>query len=405
MIVAHIWDAEYPWDVRVEKIAQSLVAHGHQVHIIARNRHNHPAAERLPEGTVHRIPWLAGWGRGLNAFTQFPAFFNPRWVRLTGRTLRASSAEVLVCRDLPLAPMAIRLARARGIPMVLDMAENYPAMIADLWRSGRSRPWDGLVRNPAIARAVEQWVVRRADHILVVVDESRDRLLELGVSPDRVSVVSNTPCRAQLASRPQRRSLGTDRLQLVYIGQLDLPTRGIEPLLGAVTECTARGVQVRLTLIGDGTDKPNLMRIAEGLGLAPDAVCFRGRLPHQDALRLLGEFHVGVVPHLATDHSNTTIPNKLFDYMAAGLAVLASSARPLARIVQACGCGEVATSGDASDMARAIERLRDDEYRHRCAVAGWQAAAEQYHWERDADRLQDALDAVVPHRAGKPPGR
>ncbi len=402
MIVAHIWDAEYPWDVRVEKMARSLVARGHRVHIIARNRDARVALEALPEGKVHRIPWRPWWGPGLNALSQFPAFFNPRWVRLIDRTVRTSGADVLLCRDLPLAPTAIYVARAHGIPMVFDMAENYPAMIADLWRLGRPRPWDGLVRNPALARTVERWVVRRANHILVVVDESRSRVVELGISPDRVSVVSNTPPRAQLAPCPESsRPVGNGNLDLVYVGQLDLPMRGIEPLLQAVAECNRRGRHVRVTLIGDGRDKANLMSLAERLGLGPDTASFRGRVPHKEALSLLRGFHLGVVPHLSTEHSDTTVANKLFDYMAAGLAVLTSSARPLARIVRESGCGEVAASGDAGDMARAIDRLRDDEYRHRCAVAGWQAAAETYHWERDADRLEAALETVVRPRGPK----
>lgn len=402
MIVTHIWDAEYPWDVRVAKISRTLVARGHHVHIVARNRDARAAVEVLPEGAVHRIRSWPGLGQGFNALSQFPAFFNPRWVRLIDRTIRASGTDVVICRDLPLAPTAVHVAKARGIPMVLDMAENYPAMIADLWRGGRARPWDRLVRNPAAARALERWVVRRADHILVVVDEARSRVVELGVPPDRVSVVSNTPPLSQLAPRPERPGrIGQESLALVYIGHLDLPMRGVESLLRAVGECNRRGQRVRVTLVGDGRDRANLMAVADGLGLRSDLAHFRGWLPHHEALSLLREFHAGVVPHLATEHSDTTVANKLFDYMAAGLAVLTSSARPVARIVRESGCGEVAASGDPADMARAIERLRDDEHRHRCAVAGWQAVAETYHWERDAERLQGALDAVIRHRTRK----
>ena len=48
---------------------------------------------------------------------------------------------------------------------------------------------------------------------------------------------------------------------------------------------------------------------------------------------------VGLVPHHADEAWNTTIPNKLFDYMAAGLPVISSDARPCARILRSTGAG------------------------------------------------------------------
>src|SRR3989442_12725885 len=75
--VCKVWDSEYPWDVRVEKIARALTDAGHDVHLVARNRRGEAVTERLPEATVHRLtPWR--WaGSRLRAAPMFPAFFNP----------------------------------------------------------------------------------------------------------------------------------------------------------------------------------------------------------------------------------------------------------------------------------------------------------------------------------------
>src|SRR5262245_6224463 len=104
MIVTYVWDAEYPWDVRVEKICRALVESGHEVHVLARNRDARPEIEALEEGTVHRLAWMPRWGRAGNALSQFPAFFNPRWIGLLQRTIRSTGAHAVICRDLPLAP-------------------------------------------------------------------------------------------------------------------------------------------------------------------------------------------------------------------------------------------------------------------------------------------------------------
>ncbi len=58
LTVCHVWDGEYPWDVRVEKISRALTDAGHAVHLIARNRRGDPVTERRSEAVVHRlVPW------------------------------------------------------------------------------------------------------------------------------------------------------------------------------------------------------------------------------------------------------------------------------------------------------------------------------------------------------------
>jgi hypothetical protein len=80
----------------------------------------------------------------------FPAFFNPRWVRAIRRTVKRCASDLILVRDLPLAPTAIFVGGQCGVPVVLDMAENYPAMIRDIWTSRKNKLHDVLVRNPSI---------------------------------------------------------------------------------------------------------------------------------------------------------------------------------------------------------------------------------------------------------------
>jgi len=89
------------------------------------------------------------------------------------------------------------------------------------------------------------------------------------------------------------------------------------------------------------------------------------------------------------------VPNKLFDYMAAGLAVVTSDAVPLKRIVEACGCGLVYQDRDVADLARALRRLRDATLRREAATRGRVAVQTTYHWERDVERLLDVVGSVV----------
>ncbi|HEU4642459.1 MAG TPA: glycosyltransferase family 4 protein [Gemmatimonadaceae bacterium] len=405
--VVYLWDADYPWDVRVEKICATLVSAGHDVHIVARNRARRPLVERLPEGTVHRMPPWHWAGRRLDTALGFPAFFSPRWTGLLDRTIRRVRPDVVIGRDLPLAPTAIRVARRHGIPVVLDLAEHYPAMMQMIFDTGRQRPADYVVRNPSAVAAVERYALRRVDRVLVVVEEMAERLRAMGVPAGRIDLVSNTPPRAR-AMGPVRAAPaeGTDDdapFTLVYLGLLEV-VRGITELVEATALLRDRGVPVRVRIIGSGRDESLFRARAEALGLAPPLLEFMGWVPHQRAIELVAEADVGVLPLHANEALNHTVANKMFDYMAAALPVLTSSAIPSARIVRETGAGEVFESGSAVALADAVERLRSRKARAARGAAGRSAVLARYHWERDAAVLLDSVERAA-SGAGRGAGR
>lgn len=397
--VVYVWDADYPWDIRTEKVCSALVRGGHDVHIVARNRKWSPLREQLPEGTVHRMrPWRA-LGRALDTALGFPAFFSPRWSSLISGTAREVGADAIVVRDLPLCPTAIRAGRSLGIPVLLDMAENYPAMMREIRDDGRARPIDHLVRNPRAVSAVERWCIERLDRVITVVEESADRVVALGADPGRVDVVSNTPSAGRASAAVDRRRAPGAPLELVYLGLMEIH-RGVGDVLEAVARLRAGGDAVRLTLIGAGRDDEIFRERARALGLGPEAVEFCGYVENREAIRRVAEADVGLVPHRASEAWNTTIPNKLFDYMAAGLPVVASNAVPVERVLRETGAGEPYRSGDVDDLVRAVRRMLDPAHRLAAGEAGRRAVRERYNWEAASETLLASLDAAVGARRG-----
>ena len=390
----YLWDADYPWDVRTEKICRTLNDSGFAMHIVARNRRWDVAEEALPEGTVHRLrPWR--WvGQRFDGVLQFPAFLNPRWAHRLGTVVAKTAPAAIVVRDLPLCPVAIGVGRRHHLPVIFDMAENYPALLRDVWDTGRQQGLDWLVRNPNAAVAVERYCLPRVDHVLVVVEESKARIQELGVPSDRITLVSNTPPRSRAqASRPHDKE--SPRLVLVYMGLMEL-ARGLDTLLHAIARLNEQGSNVFLQMIGGGRDLGLLQERAQILGLGESQVRFHGYIPsHADALEIVGGADVGVIPHLANDWANTTIPNKLFDYMAAGIPVLTSDSKPCSRIVRQTGCGVVFRAADVDSLVEAVRRLASPKDRKRLGAAGISAVLEALNWEADTSRLRNALEATL----------
>ncbi len=398
--ICHVWDAEYPWDVRVQKISSALVAGGHDVAIVARNRQWAGTLEQFPEGTVHRLPPWRVLGRTVDSALMFPAFFSPRWLLAIDRTVRRQGSDVILVRDLPLAPTAIAVARYRNIPVLLDMAENYPAMLQELVDIGVARPGDWFVRNPFAAAAVERWVLPRLDHLITVVEESSDRVRSLSIPVPPITVVSNTPPLAHLARETaEERNPREETPRLVYLGLLEEP-RGLRSVLHGVARLRQEGMPVTFDIIGGGREEPVFRALADELGLRPPDIRFHGRLAHAEALALVSSANIGLVPHLATGNWISTIPNKLFDYMAMGLAVVASDVPPVRRTLTDASAGVLHKPGQAHAIEAAIRELRSPERRHACGRNGLNAIRTTYHWEIDAARLRAALASVrTPQRA------
>jgi len=395
MVICHVWDADYPWDVRVEKVCDSL-AKRNQVHLVCRNTQRRASYELMKGLHIHRLPALpAAFGR-LNTLIGFPAFFNPLWFAKLWRTISTTGTQLIIVRDLPLALLAIVVGRLREIPVILDMAENYPAMMQDLHDSEGVRFTDYLVRNPTIVQVVERISLRFVDHIIVVVDESRDRLERLGVPREKITVVMNTPPTSRLVVSHEEREQGEKRsgkeLRLIYLGLLEWP-RGLETVIEAMREVRSSLPDIQLEIIGTGRHKSLFEQRVKQLGLEAH-VRFLGWLDYQEAVRKIGECDIGLVPHHATPSWNSTIPNKLFDYMSLGKPVIVSDALPTKRIVEEEECGAVFRDRDPKDLARAILSLKDEQVRLAKGRLGKQAVVGKYNWSMDEQQLEQTIDGV-----------
>jgi len=171
--------------------------------------------------------------------------------------------------------------------------------------------------------------------------------------------------------------------------------RGIGTALEAVAILKEAKFPVRLTVLGGGFDEALLRGRAAALGLGQEHVDFRGQVPNDVALGELPLAHVGIVPHWKDESWDTTIPNKIFDYMAAGLAVVTSDAAPVARIVRTSGCGAVFPDRDPAALAAALRRFADPAVRRVAGECGRAAIRATYHWEQDVSRMLDLVTAVM----------
>jgi len=397
MRILKVFSDHYPWDVRVEKICRALLEAGHEVHLLCRNRRESiPGEGQVPGLRITRVP-MGRLGRRVRGPVGTPVWFSPIWVAALRRLLAVDRPELVLVRDLPLAPLAMRLAHAAGVPCVFDMAEDYPAMFAAY------RPWQGplrratnlLVRNVTVARALERRAVAESDLLLVVSEEQRRRLTGMGVDPGRILLVGNTPEREQvMAWRRSSRPVGSPASgapAILYVGEVH-EYRGLDTAIMAMRQVRRVWPEARLVIVGAGEGLARLTKLAQRLGLGQE-VCFRGWVHHGLIGKMIGAAELCLLPHRNGPHTATTLPNKLFDYLGLGRPVVASDVPPIRRIIERWGCGVVFRAGDPTELASALLRLRDPAQRVRL---GRQAAlaAEHYWWQDDRQRLLEAVELL-----------
>lgn len=396
MHLLYVYDGDWPKGAtRVAKEARSLVRAGHTVRLLSRNSLYQPRQEDDDGLAVLRLPNVRpAW---LNRWINFPFFFNPVWVAAIWRAAREMRADRVLVADLPLAPTALLVGGWLGIPVLYDMAEVYPEFLRSLWQF-ESMAWtDYFVRNPALAAWLEIIVLRRVQRIFVVTEESRDRCLRLGVPPEHLVIVGNTPEHIEELRGPH--PLPADlapyrgRPLLLFVGIL-IGDRGVVDAVEAMAEVIRVIPAAVLVVVGDGKEVPRIRATIDRLALH-NHVVLTGWKQHELLPAYYTNCHVGLLPFRDGNHVRLTLANKLFDYMAAGLPVIAADLAPMRRVLDETAAGLTFPPGDVGSLARRIVELLGDEGRRaELGANGLRAVERKYRWEEDERRLLAAVGAA-----------
>jgi glycosyltransferase involved in cell wall biosynthesis len=380
-----VWQSGYPWDVRVEKFAAALTGAGHAVTILARARPGE-AATAL-EGGV-RIERVGGAGpRALST----PVSWNPLWRRAIARAVDRLRPALVIVRDIPLAEAAGAACRARGIPLVLDMAEHYPAAMRG-WKKYNENPLLRLaVHGLKLPDRVEKKAVALSDGIVVVCREQGERLhRRYGVPPARVAVAHNSP--APGAFQGVRAGARNPPRVLSHHGHITR-ARGLDVLIKAFQLVSAEFPELVLSLPGAGENLDELKAQVGALGLG-GRVLLPGPYPYDALPKILDDLDVGVVPYPSSEFMDTTIANKIFDYLAAGKPFLVSESAPMRRLVEETGAGLWASAQSPEAFALGLRNiLRAD--LGAMSKRGLEAARTTYNWDVDSARLLRFLKTVA----------
>jgi glycosyltransferase involved in cell wall biosynthesis len=367
-------------DTRVEKEAGTLVDAGYRVTVVAE------AARGLPEREVVRGVDVVRVQRRRSRLPGLRFFL---YARQLERALIAQRPEIIHAHDSnALLPVA-RAARRLGVPFVYDAH--------DLWtgrpRRGRSRPY--FAASQLYFRMLEARLVPRAKAHLTV-SPPIARHLERAYHLPQVTLVPNYPSAvADRHSRDIRSLPGAETIPasadvILYLGGL-MADRGIEQLVRAVADVP----RAHLVLLGAGSLAGEIRGLADGLGIG-DRVHLLAPVPSDEVVAYAASATIGVSPIIPSClNYRYSLPNKLFQYMAAGIPVVASDFEQVREVVVGSDAGVVVDMTDPAAIATAVGGLlADPGGRARMGRNGRAAIAARFNWASAADALLGAYRSL-----------
>jgi glycosyltransferase involved in cell wall biosynthesis len=277
--------------------------------------------------------------------------------------------------------------RHRDLRLVYDSTESWPQVYQD--RSDLA--WHVRAAVLLRVRRIENAVVRQAD---AIVETNRTRATRFESRGRDVTLVPNYPPLDWAIPYPKGR-----KPWIVYTGLIS-EHRGFPILLKAFESTHAELAESRLKIVGKfdphGREErwfSDFVSTSES-GAVVDLASW---MPYSSLLAFLRESSVGVVllqPDRWNDYSG--LPNKLFEFMATGLGVIASDFPEMAAVIREAGCGWLVDPTDVSEVAHAMRTALtlNSQCRER-GEAGRRAVQERYNWAVAARNLLSVYNRLT----------
>ncbi len=357
--------------ILMHQLASHLAGRGHEVEVVAtipRTRTPDFAGRflvrRREDGFGVTRVWTNASPRSLGRLLAWNIYTAASL--LNAASFRRGDVLMLRTPPLQLGFVGYWAKKLKGVRVLLNVQDIHPDLSIE----------SGILRNPAgirFAKALEKWVYRTSDRILVISRGFRENLLGKGVPGPKMAVIPNWVDTAFLRPMPKDNPLARkhglhDKFVLMYSGTVSISSnRALESVLESA-RLLVRDKDVRFVIVGDGLMREALRKRAEDLGLAN--VLF---LPFQDYSvlpELLAAADLLLVP-LDREKSRLSVPSKLYNFMAAGRPILgvAPPDSEVAAVIHDTGCGLVVRPGDVPGLAGTVTALRNDPGRLSSAAA------------------------------------
>jgi glycosyltransferase involved in cell wall biosynthesis len=289
--------------------------------------------------------------------------------------------DLLVANDLDTLLPNFLVSKIKGIPLVYDSHEYFTGVPEIQKRYLVKLVWT----------SIEKMIFPRLKNVMTVCDSiAEEYMTEYGIRPLTVRNISRS---AENISGYSRDELGIAKEQLLLIlqgGGINTD-RGGEELIEAINVTH----DVSLLIVGSGDVLETLRKRTDELNLS-GRVRFIPKVPWHEMLKYTKSADAGVSLDKDTNPNyKFSLPNKLFDYISAGIPVIASDLVEIKRIVEENRCGIIIPSVTINEISIAVKKLRDDRDLLDRLKQNAVTASKSLNWEKESEKVTDLYSSIL----------
>jgi glycosyltransferase involved in cell wall biosynthesis len=345
-------------DQRVDKTCMLLSEMGFLVELVGRVKRNSLPLPSRPYKTVRMRLF----------FENGPLFYAEYNFRLF-LLLLLRKTSLLVSNDLDTLLPNFLIHRLKKIPMVYDSHELFTETPEVIHRKFVKSVWEKIERN-----------ILPKLHDVITVSDSIANVFKVKYGVE-VKVVRNIPTKRDIGQLKTRKELNLpeDKKILILQGSGINIQRGAEELVDAMHYLP----QFLLLIIGGGDVIENLKKQTDELNLN-DRIWFFPNQTMESLIQYTKNADLGLTIDKDTNlNYRYSLPNKLFDYIHAGIPVLASPLFEIQNIISKYNIGTTIDSHDPKHMAGKIEKVLNDEKQFSIWKENLKFAAEDLSWDKE----------------------
>lgn len=371
--VCHITTVHEAFDTRIfHKEARSLAKAGYDVTLVAPHKRDE---------TVEGIKIVA-LPKPKNRFSRI--FFTTKEAY---RKALEEKADIYHFHDSELLGCGIKLKKKTGAKIIYDAHEDTSKQII-------SKTWIPKIFRKTISKGFnyyEKGKAKKLDFVIVVTSEIKKSFLRAGI--EKIEIIENYPLIDYFLNIKEtaNEKMKGEEIKLIYSGGI-VRVRAIKEIIESLELIKKK--KVKLILVGKFQEKglEEELRRMPGWG----KVDFKGWLSQKENYQLMESVDIGLACFYPEPNHLKSVPNKLFEYMSAGLPMVTSDFPLWRNIVEREKCGIFVNPKNPQEIAKAINYLAENpEKATQMGKNGKRAILNQYNWKRESKKLFEIYDNLA----------
>lgn len=365
MKIVHVGFSHRPNDIRIfYKECMSLKKHGHQVVYVTSDKNMRDAnVDQDIEVTVIHL-------HKTNRLNRFWKYCNE-----LRKTLCLLDADVYHFHEALLLPIFMYMKR-HGKRVIYDVHEDYPP-------PSFSRKFGKLLGGllAGVFGAYEEYCMKRADYVIAATQHIEQRCRKI------------TPTVRLVANYPLLRGYNSNVTSFEKREKIVCYTGGLAEINGTFNMIKAME-QIHGTLYLAG-DLSNNLRNELIKYSGWNKVKELGYISQDEVQNVLGKSRVGLVIYMPSSGTVAALPNKMFEYMEAGLPIVVSNFPLWKEIVEKNQCGICVTPDNLSEIANAVNQILEDPgLAEKMGENGKKIVNEKYNWLIEEKKLLEVYEKL-----------